>query len=439
MSGGADYLTKRDGFWHYVRRVPLSVASLDKRTFARQSTKVRAADDPRGIRASKIASRINEETERYWKALLDGQAAEAQTRYDAARTRARSFGFDYLQAEEVAKLPVADIRERIRTARAQPPSLEESTLKATLGGEPVPRLMLSSLFPEFERLSKAGNRDLSPDQMRKWRNPKLRAVANFIGVIGDRAIADVSRAQALDFRAWWEARVLGEGVEIATANKDFGHLNTMFKAIERSHRIGLGPVFGEMRISGERTGQRIAFVPSYVQDRLLAEGALDGLNEEARRVLYVIAETGMRLSETCNLTAETIRLDEAVPYVMIRPEGRRMKTEQSERDIPLVGVALMAMQAQPHGFPRYRDKAASLSALVNKVLAGRKLLPGPGYTLYSLRHTFEDRLTKAEAPDKLIAALMGHKFHRPRYGLGPDLEQKREWLQRIAFRAPSRV
>ncbi|AWB24533.1 hypothetical protein DA075_29830 [Methylobacterium currus] len=34
----------------------------------------------------------------------------------------------------------------------------------------------------------------------------------------------------------------------------------MFKAVERAHRIGLGPVFCEMRIGGQVQGQRIAFV-----------------------------------------------------------------------------------------------------------------------------------------------------------------------------------
>ena len=66
---------------------------------------------------------------------------------------------------------------------------------------------------------------------------------------------------------------------------------------------------------------------------LLADGALDMINPEARRVLYLIAETGLRLSEACNLTAETIHLDAPVPHVQVRPDGRRMKTEQSERDI----------------------------------------------------------------------------------------------------------
>jgi integrase len=99
----------------------------------------------------------------------------------------------------------------------------------------------------------------------------------------------------------------------------------------------------------------------------------------------------------------------------------------------------MAMQAQPDGFPRYRDKADVLSALVNKALDARGLRPELGQSLYSLRHTFEDRLTAVDAPDKIIACLMGHKWSRPRYGVGPALEHKREWLERIAFRPPSTV
>jgi hypothetical protein len=33
-----------------------------------------------------------------------------------------------------------------------------------------------------------------------------------------------------------------------------------------------------------------------------------------------------------------------------------MKTDDSRRDIPLVGVALKVMRKHPEGFPRYRDK-----------------------------------------------------------------------------------
>ncbi|WP_204310161.1 hypothetical protein, partial [Enterobacter cloacae] len=63
--------------------------------------------------------------------------------------------------------------------------------------------MLSGLFGEFEKLSKASLKDLSPDQKRKWRNPKLRAATNLLGVIGDMPVASVNRGHALDFRQWW--------------------------------------------------------------------------------------------------------------------------------------------------------------------------------------------------------------------------------------------
>ena len=163
------------------------------------------------------------------------------------------------------------------------------------------------------------------------------------------------------------------------------------------------------------------------------------MNEEQRRIIYLIAETGLRLSEACNLTRETIVLDADVPHVLVREDGRRMKTEQSKREIPLVGVALLAMQAQRDGFPRYRDRSAQLSGSANKTLASLEMRPSAAHSIYSLRHTFEDRLTAVEAPEKLVAALMGHKFSRPKYGSGPSLEQKHQWLQRIAFTPPSKV
>ena len=67
-------------------------------------------------------------------------------------------------------------------------------------------------------------------------------------------------------------------------------------------------------------------------------------------------ETGARPSEIVNPTAQRIVLDVEVPYIRIQAEGRILKTEHSERDIPQVGHALEAMKRYPHGFPRYFDK-----------------------------------------------------------------------------------
>lgn len=424
--------------WHFVRRVPDEYRELDLRGVVRQSTKIRIADDPKAIRARKTASRLNGVLEAYWRGLVDGRSTEARTRYLEARRRARTLGFDYAPADDLANRTILDVVERFERLMELRAPDDEAAHVAILGGEAEPRLMLSELLDRFKSITAASRMDMSTDQVRKWENPKKRAIENLIEVIGDKAINRVTRGDALDFRVWWQDRVLSGDVEIGTANKDIGHLNKMFRTIETSDRLGLDKVFGELRIEGETTASRVPYSAAFVQSKILETAALDQLNDEARRVVYLVAETGLRLSEAVNLTSETIILDHAVPHVRVRPDGRRMKTEQSERDIPLVGVALRAMEAQPNGFPRYRDKGAGLSAIVNKVMGNAGLRPD-GQTLYSLRHTFEDRLTAVEAPEKLIAALMGHKYSRPKYGSGPSLSQKLEWLQRIAFRAPSRV
>ena len=134
-----------------------------------------------------------------------------------------------------------------------------------------------------------------------------------------------------------------------------------------------------------------------------------------------------------------IMLDAPVPHVRILPDGRRLKTEQSEREIPLVGAALAAMKLRPQGFPRYRDRSSSLSATVNKYLRENGLRPSKMHTVYSLRHSFKDRLIAAEAPDSLIDSLMGHKTYKPKFGEGPSLELKLKFLSQIAFKPPERL
>ena len=175
----------------------------------------------------------------------------------------------------------------------------------------------------------------------------------------------------------------GEG-NAKTANKAIGQLSRMLKEMNVRRRLNLPDVFKGLRLKGEVDKSRSPFEAEFIQNRLLATGALDGLNEEARLILYVVAETGLRLSEAANLQQHTIHLDAIVPYVEILPDGRRLKTEDSRREIPLVGVALQALKLCPNGFPRYRDKAASLSATINKYLSDHGLRPTKDHTVYSL-------------------------------------------------------
>ena len=439
-SGNPDYLTARNGYWHFVRRVPDIYKKHDKRTFARASTGIKITDDPKGAKAARVAARLNQDTEEYWRSLLDGRASDGRKRYEAARRRARSLGFDYVTADDLAVRPMDELLLRLSTlreARSAPPA---SDVVAVMGGEPVPQVRLKNLLTEFEKTQKTYLQDLSVDQKRRWKNAKVLALKNLIALVGDKPIADLSRSNAIDYREWLQDRAAVGAINIATANKQIGHLNKMFRTVVRHYRLEFTSPFSELRLEGAKTEQRHPFDPAFIQSRFLATGALDGLNMEARCILYLMVETGVRLSEAANLTAETIFLGAEVPYIEIKPEGRILKTGHTARTIPLVGVSLMAMKECKNGFPRYRDNSTSLSNVVNKFLLQHNLRPDPEkHSAYSLRHTFEDRLTAVEIPEKIQAMLMGHQYQRPRYGHGPTLEHKREWLQRIAFDPPSRV
>ena len=431
---------KRKGFWYLIRRVPREFAAYDRRNFAVVSTGIRIIDDPRAHSAQAVVRRLDSELLRYWEDKRAGRDPDAEARYARARQTAQRLGFSYAPAAEAATLPIDDILRRIETLEARKTVDKAPEIVAVLGGEPPPAIMIASMVEEFEKIILASLTKKSERQRKKWRVARDTALATFIDVVGgDRPINTVTRTDVLAFRSFWQERIVNGEVEIDTANKSIGRVASMFKAIEENKQLGLSRIFDNLRIGGGKDKQRVAFAPEFVQLRILAEGVFADLNAEARRVIYLVTETGLRLSEACNLSRATIRLDAPVPHIQVRPEGREIKTDQSQRDIPLVGAALMAMREQPDGFPRYRDKADSLSALVNQALEVRGLRPEPGQTLYSLRHTFEDRLTAIEAPEKVVAALMGHKWHRPRYGLGPSLEQKREWLSRIAFRSPTSV
>ena len=211
----------------------------------------------------------------------------------------------------------------------------------------------------------------------------------------------------------------------------------MLKEMSIRRRLNLPDMFKGLRLKGQTERSRVPYDTDFIQNRLLADGALAGLNEDARLVLYVVADTGLRPSEVVNLQKDAILLGATIPSVKILPEGRRLKTEDSEREIPLVGVALAAMKRRPEGFPRYRDKSSTLSATLNKYLLDNGLRPTKGHTVYSLRHSFKDRLVAAEAPDSLIDSLMGHKTYKPKYGKGPSLELKLKYLQQIAFKPPA--
>ena len=126
----------------------------------------------------------------------------------------------------------------------------------------------------------------------------------------------------------------------------------------------------------------------------------------------LLGETGCRLAEIVGLRLEDIDLENDL--IHIRPNtARRLKTRSSQRVLPLVGYARLAMEAAikwsdgEYLFPRYirngKCKADHASAALNKWLKK----DFHGLTAHCLRHTFRDRLRAVECPMDMIDQIGG--------------------------------
>lgn len=112
---------------------------------------------------------------------------------------------------------------------------------------------------------------------------------------------------------------------------DSSHIGGMIRAVDKRLKLGLDHVFSGTRLEGGRDGNRSPFTVDHIRNVILAPGALDGLNDEAKDVVYIVMETGCRPSEIVNLSKSRIKLEAEIPFIRVEAEGRLLKTEHSER------------------------------------------------------------------------------------------------------------
>jgi integrase len=236
----------------------------------------------------------------------------------------------------------------------------------------------------------------------------------------------------MKFRVWLADLIVEGRITESSANKDLLHVVATIKDVARASDIPLKFNSERLMFKQGKANTRPPFSRPWISDTLLAPGALDGLNAEARCIMLGMINTGYRPSEGAMLTAAQIRLDSNVPHIKIEAVGRTLKTESSERIIPLVGISLEAFRQFPGGFPRYADNPG-LSDTINKYMRERKLLETDKHSLYCLRHSFEDRMLAAGVDERIRMDLMGHQIKRERYGAGADLEHLHRVVSQIAL------
>lgn len=181
-----DFLTRRYGMWHFVRRVPLEFAALDRRGIVRHSTRVPVSADRTGRRAIRVAMRLNAELEAHWHQLAGDRSDDAMKGYDEARRRARSLGFEYADGEQILAFPWEKRMERIEALLTRGLENDRGARAALLGTQPRPSFMLSKLYEEYEAATKIETQNFSPNQMRVWRGGRMRVVRELVDLVGDK-------------------------------------------------------------------------------------------------------------------------------------------------------------------------------------------------------------------------------------------------------------
>ena len=428
------YLRRRGRRWHYVRRVPVDLVAHYGDPLIRKKLKTSDLAEAR-LRRDKMEAA----DDAYWDDLrLEGKASDQATRrYHAACNRALAMSYKYLPANELAE--TADLSELIKRIKDVSTSakVDKAEADALLGRVDMPAVRLMDVFKVVKdevRAEEIGKKD--KEAKTDWEKGKLRSIEMFVEMYGDLPIDQIDRSVGRQFYNHWKDRVIGVKGDAVTGNYANRHIGNL-RSILNDYWDHLGEdhdnPFSGFSFSNKSRSKRKPLDVEQISRLFLQPGAFQNMNREARLILYMLIETGARLSEIATMDAEDFVLDGDYPHILIfERDGRGVKNNNSNRIVPLVGVSLEAakLAKDDGGFPHYRPCRKSLSTALNKFCRENGFFE-EGQSVYSLRHTFEDRMKEADIDGEMRKYLMGHAIDRQEYGAFASLKKKWEAVKAI--------
>ena len=293
--------------------------------------------------------------------------------------------------------------------------------------------IIESFKPRASLLSEMAEEYLSLRHIDQ--TPPRVALNIFISLAGDRDVGDYSREDAKLLVRHLTLR----GNKTATIRRRINSLSAILNYAYAELDLDKRNPFTRLIIRNE--GDDVSKRGTFTNEQL-KEGYDNAVNSESqiKLLMPLLGETGCRLAEIVGLELRDIDMENEL--ICIRPNAiRRLKTRNSERTLPLVGYAKIAMGltlAKSDGkylFPKYvkggKCNADHASAALNKWLKK----DFDGLTAHCLRHTFRDRLRSVECPLELIDQIGGWRSVSSigaGYGKGWNIYQLRRWVYKLA-------
>ncbi|MFK7868464.1 MAG: tyrosine-type recombinase/integrase [Roseobacter sp.] len=257
-------------------------------------------------------------------------------------------------------------------------------------------LVVDSFKPRSASLGEMAEEYLALREIEQ--KPSRLALSTFVSLAGDRDVREYQREDAKLF----VQHLLTKGNKTATVRRRVNSISAILNYAYSELDVDKRNPFSRLFIKGEGydTTKRNTFTEE--QLRLGYETALAS-KSKVKLLMPILGETGCRLAEIVGLRVEDCDLE--TDTILIRPNrARRLKTRNSERTLPLVGYARLALanaldtSEGEWVFAQYiKDDSCFATHASNALNKWLKSEFG-GLTAHCLRHTMRDRLRAVECP-----------------------------------------
>lgn len=255
--------------------------------------------------------------------------------------------------------------------------------------------------------------------------------------LGDMSVEQVRREHAKKF----VKHRLEQKVKRSTIQKEINILRAVVTKGIRELELNVVNPFQALVIphyDGGESVRRLAFTVD--EHRRIVLEAL-AKSDDVRMIVLVCAFTGCRLGEVVGLRVNDLALNDPCPFLRVEAYGNRsLKTNNSERSVPVLPILRTALETYLHGldegevalFGRYNNLtdppfANTASATVNKWIKSL----GIPKSSHCFRHSIISMLRESGVSRDLWEEITGHKNQRisDSYGFRRSNEKKFEALE----------